>query len=310
VHLLRDIISRGHVHCHVAGHCSCRIKHGGMLFHSYKPTTPLSDFIENLWLYKGFESPRLKERILPSGTFELVFNLRDDELRIYPAAQPDCCRHLSGSILSGAYGGFFLTDTAEEALVMGVHFKPGGAFPFLALSGDELADAHIDLENIWGKGASEIRERLYATPSLRRRFLLLEQWLLSHLFRPLEHHPAVSLALDGFSVDDSRAVVRRLARNAGLSEHRFIDVFRFEVGMKPKLFHRIRRFQRVLRLAHQIPAPNWAQLALDQGYFDQSHLIRDFLTFSGFSPADYLNRVNALRKEGLQVKFNHLPLVQ
>jgi len=82
------------------------------------------------------------------------------------------------------------------------------------------------------------------------------------------------------------------------------------VGLKPKLFNRVQRFQQVLTLAHRIAAHNWAQLALDYGYFDQSHLIRDFLAFSGLSPTDYLRRRKDLRKQGLHVKFNHLPLAQ
>jgi hypothetical protein len=116
-------------------------------------------------LYDGYESPHFKERILPSGTFELVFNLHDDELRIYKAAQPDHCEGFSGAIVSGPYNGFFVTDNAEEACVMGAHFKPGEAFPFLGLAADELADAHIDLETVWERGACKIRERLSALES-------------------------------------------------------------------------------------------------------------------------------------------------
>ncbi len=140
-----------------------------MLFRSYKPSPPLSDFIENFWLYDGYESPHFQERILPSGTFELVFNLRDDELRIYNAARPDRCETFSGAIVSGPYNGFFVTDAAEEGCVMGVHFKPGGAFAFLGLAADELADTHTDLETIWGRAANEIHERLSALASRERR---------------------------------------------------------------------------------------------------------------------------------------------
>jgi hypothetical protein len=94
-----------------------------MLFRSYKPPPPLSDFVENFWMYNGYESTHFQERILPSGTFELVFSLQDDQLRIYKAAQPDRCERFSGAIISGPYNGFFVTDTAEEVSVMGVHFK-------------------------------------------------------------------------------------------------------------------------------------------------------------------------------------------
>jgi AraC-like DNA-binding protein len=86
-------------------------------------------------------------------------------------------------------------------------------------------------------------------------------------------------------------------------------VFNFEVGVKPKLFVRIRRFQRVLQQVHRLPLVDWAQLALKQGYFDQSHLIRDFVAFSGISPADYLRRLRDPRNDGTDpIKFNHLPL--
>jgi AraC-like DNA-binding protein len=279
-----------------------------MLFRSYKPILPLSGFIENLWIYKGFDCPRLKERILPSGTFELVFNLLHDELRIYRASQSFRRERFSGAIVSGPYEHFFLTDTSEEAFVMGVHFKPGGAFPFLGLPANELFDTHIDLQTIWGRDATEIHERLAATRSFTRRFQLLENWLISHLCRRLEYHPAVSLTLEGLRRDNSGAVIRELVRDAGLSHRRFINLFNEQVGLKPKVFHRIQRFQRALARVHQNLAPNWGRLALDYGYFDQSHLIRDFLAFTGFSPADYLGRLRDLRDKRLHVKFNHLPV--
>jgi methylphosphotriester-DNA--protein-cysteine methyltransferase len=87
-----------------------------------------------------------------------------------------------------------------------------------------------------------------------------------------------------------------------------IDVFRSEVGLHPKLFHRVQRFQRLVIQLHRLSEPEWGQLALEDGYFDQSHLIRDFGAFSGFSPTDYLRRLHELRSQGLHVKFNHLPV--
>ena len=279
-----------------------------MLLQAFQPGPPLSDFIENFWLYDGYSRLHVRERIFPSGTFELVFNLRDNGLRIYNQTDSGGCSRYSGSLVSGPYNAFFVTDRAEEFSIMGVHFRPGGAFPFLGLLAHELADTHLDLATIWGRRAGEIRERLASTPSAQERFRILENALRSRLHGPLEHHPAVSLALNGFRSDHSRAVVRKLAREAGLSDRRFIDVFRSEVGLNPKLFNRIERFQRVLAKVDRVPTPAWEQLALQYGYFDQSHLIRDFLEFSGFSPADYLRRLKSLRNNGLHIKFNHLPL--
>lgn len=189
-----------------------------------------------------------------------------------------------------------------------MHFRPGGAFPFLGFAADKFADTHIDLSDVWGAAAGKIRDQLLHARLPELRFRILQRALLSRLLRPLEHHPAVSLALMRFDADTSRTMVRRLAREAGLSDRRFIDVFRAEVGVKPKVFGRIRRFQDVLRIVHRTSAPAWGQLAVQYGYFDQSHLIRDFVAFSGFSPADYLGRLRDLRSNSQQVKFNHLPL--
>jgi len=280
-----------------------------MRFRSHQPSCPLSDFVENFWLCDGYTPPHLRERILPTGTFELVFNLHDDELRVYTARDPDRCYRLPGMVVAGPYGGYFVTDRAEDASVMGVHFKPGGAFPFLGPAADELLDTHVSLQDIWGCGALEIRERVSAERTAARRFQILQDALLSRLVRRSERHPAVLSALDYFRRDSSRAVVGKLARDLGLSNRRFIDVFNFEVGVKPKLFVRIRRFQRVLQQVNHLPLVDWAQLALEQGYFDQSHLIRDFVAFSGISPADYLRRLHALRNDGTHpIKFNHLPV--
>src|SRR5262249_57961740 len=115
-----------------------------MLPLSYVPISPLLDFVEDFWLYDGYTQPHFKERILPSGTFELVINLRDDELRIYDAAQPERCNRFSGALVSGTYGGFFVIDTAEEVSIMGVHFRPGGAFPFLGLPAGGRARRQVD----------------------------------------------------------------------------------------------------------------------------------------------------------------------
>lgn len=279
-----------------------------MRFRLYRPGPPLSNFVENFWLCEGYASPHLQERILPTGTFGLVFSLRDEELRIYTARDPDRCSHLSGMVVSGPYGRYFVTDRSKAASVMGVHLKPGSAFPFLGLAANELKDTHIDLRDIWGRVAIEIRDRVSAEPTPEARFQALESALSSRLVRRPECHPAVLTALDHIRRSSSRILVRTLAKEVGLSQRRFIDVFNFEVGVKPKLFARIHRFHLVVHRVHQLPAVDWGRLALEQGYFDQSHMIHDFVEFSGLSPADYLSRLHDLRNVGAHpIKRNHLP---
>jgi len=237
-----------------------------------------------------------------SGTIELVINLRDDEIRIYDPSRPDRCRRYSGTVVSGPYRRFFVIDPLQHASIMGVHFRPGGAVPFLGVPASELADAHVDLEALWGSTASEFRERLCTATTPSKRLAVLEEVLFRRLHQPPQRHGAIPVALDAFEQAGAEVKIRDLAGRLGLSQRRFIQVFAAEVGLTPKLYGRVRRFQRARELVRNAPA-DWAAVAVACGYFDQSHMIRDFGKFSGLSPVAYLNQ----RSE--HVLPNHVPQV-
>src|SRR5262249_24299126 len=150
----------------------------------------------------------------------------------------------------------------------------------------ELTHTHIDLETLWGARTRELRERLYAAATPMDRFRLLEESLMGRLPDRPVGQAAVRAALTFFARTGAGARVREIARAVRLSQRRLIEVFTAEVGMTPKLFSRVQRFQRALALTYHTIAPDWATLAVECGYFDQSHLIRDFLEFSASSPAD------------------------
>jgi hypothetical protein len=97
---------------------------------SYRPVPPLKGLVENLWSLSDAPA-HTRERIMPSGTIELVINLDEDEFRIYGAAGSKPPKRFPGAMVSGAYSGPFVIDTREHASIMGVHFAPGGALPFL-----------------------------------------------------------------------------------------------------------------------------------------------------------------------------------
>jgi AraC-like DNA-binding protein len=278
-----------------------------MLFRSYTPCAPLSEFIEDFWLYEDYESRHPRERILPSGTLEMVFNLREDELRIYGASDAGRCSRFSGGVISGPYAGSFMSDAAEEAAIIGVHFKPGGAFRILGPLAGELTSTHVDLRTIWGPAANTLRERLCALSQPSDRFRLLERALLQRLCDGSSRHGAVRVGLDVLMRTHGRVKVRDVARAVDLSQRRFIEVFAEEVGLTPKLFGRIQRFQCVLASVRNVTAVDWAQLAVECGYFDQSHLIHEFIEFAGLSPAAYSQRQNRLDRAGVHVKRHHLP---
>src|SRR6476469_4715767 len=147
-----------------------------MLYLTHVPARPLREFVEHLWLLSDAPAHG-RELIVPSGTVELAINLHDDEIRVYEPRGFNDFRRFSGMVFSGAYGGPFGIDTAAHSLMMGVHFHPGGAFPFLGVDAEDLADAHVDAESLWGRRASLLRERLCSAANHPERFIILEEAL-------------------------------------------------------------------------------------------------------------------------------------
>jgi AraC-like DNA-binding protein len=254
-----------------------------MQYATYIPGPPLSRFVARLWSLRDAPA-HATERIVPSGTLELVVNLHDDALPIIGG--DGVRRRYSGAVVSGAYQRFFTIDTRAHASIVGVHFKPGGAGPVLGVPPGELADRHVDLDTLWGRSARELREILCGAGTAAERFAALESHLRSRLCEPCVGHGAVPLALEQLAWPG--ATVRSVATSVNLSWRRLIEVFTAEVGMTPKRLSRVLRFQRACRLARQSEAPDWARLAQVCGYFDQSHLIHDMRELTGFSPTQLI----------------------
>jgi AraC-like DNA-binding protein len=260
-----------------------------MIFRTYVPRSPLSHFVKAIWLCEGYAPGHRKERILPDGSVQLVINLRENLTRVYDRHDTDQCRSHSGAVISGAHSEFVVIDTAEQASVIGVHFKPGGAFPFFRLPANELRNQHVSIEALWGRTGIDLRNQLLEAGAPEAKFRILEKTLLQQAAGPLIQHPALDYALQEFQKLPNLRTISSVTDRIALSKRRFIQVFDERVGLTPKLFFRVQRFQGVLRLLTSGEHLEWADLAVDCGYFDQAHFIHDFTSFCGLNPSAYVN---------------------
>ncbi len=266
----------------------------------YRPHPALAGFVDYLWSLRDTPAHAL-ECILPCGTFELVINLHQDEFLIHePSSIGVEVARFRGAMVSGAYGGPFVAETRAHASILGVHFKPGGASAILGVSAGELANTHVDLEALWGRGAVALRDRLCATSRVTERFRILEDALVEGLARRRTIRGEITVALERLC--ESNVEIGEVARSLRLSHRRFIELFTEHVGMTPKRYSRVVRFQRALGQVTRARAPSWTQVALECGYYDQPHLCHDWVELTGFSPADFL------RQREVPVKDHHVAL--
>lgn len=249
----------------------------------YRPKPPLAEYIEFFghWRHRG---STYRSRALPRGAATIIFDVgRRQRLDFYTAEGTRLA--VPPAIIIGPHSASYITDIAADEPVIAIHFRPGGAFPFLGIPQGDLEDARVGLEEIWGRDGRELHERLIEAPSPAAGFGVLEDFLLQRARFNVRRHPGVAAAMAAIEADPSRqmAEVRRLA---GLSTKRMIGMFRAEVGLAPKAYARVRRLQAALRRL-DAGTERGSQVAADTGYFDQAHFVREFREFTAMTPTQY-----------------------
>ncbi|HEY1388692.1 MAG TPA: AraC family transcriptional regulator [Ktedonobacterales bacterium] len=260
---------------------------------TFAPPPALAAFVDAFWVNTGGDHddgarPLERGRELPTGTPGLVINLsKGESVQVYHPTAPQCGQRFAEAVIRGPYSEWYECEGSRALVQIGVHFKPGGAYPFFALPAGELHNTHLPLDALWGARVAELRERLLETQGPEAQVRLLAWALQARAVRPLEPHPAVAYALRTFHSAPHTCTIAQVADCVGLSHGRFVQVFRDAVGMSPKRYCRLRRFLEVLRRAHEEEAVAWAELAVACGYYDQAHLINDFRAFASMTPSAY-----------------------
>lgn len=228
-----------------------------MEYREYPPCEALRPFIQCYWTLRGHTRDPQPQFVFPDGHMEIIFHLADPFALV---GDDGVARQQGGTLIAGQIWEPVLLKQSRSADVVAIRFQPGGAASFVRLPQQEIAGKIANLEDFWGRSARQMRDALGEACPAEMRIRVLENYLMA--MRPRE---PVSLGV--------------------LSQRQYRRRFEETVGLPPKLHQRIRRFQSALALLGQKPI---AEVALECGYYDQAHLIRDFKQFSGLTPTVWL----------------------
>jgi AraC-like DNA-binding protein len=260
------------------------------------PAPPLRQRVESLWYFTSAGASR-RERALPSGTAQVIVNLHRDRVRWYDGANYEATHALPGTIVAGPSVRHVGIDTEDQIETIGASLRPGGAARLFGVPVGELRDRHVPLLDLWGRDALQLRERLLTARTPQEKLAVLEAALLARSEQALD--PAIAYAVDRLAAPEAK--VRDVFDRIGWSPSRFSRSFTDAVGITPKAFARVRRFQAALARIRRPPAVSLGELAAACGYFDHAHFVHDFHAFAGLTPSAYL----AAGPE----HTNHVPLV-
>lgn len=193
------------------------------------------------------------------------------------------------AIIAGPRSSSSLIGASEARTIIGVQFTSRGAGPWINVPLSELANTHAPLRDVADPAAPVLRERLLASGAAEHRLDLLEEWLTLRLLRQPSGTEAIAWAV--------RAIERRpqvhigdVAEGVGRSWRWFVERFSREVGLTPKVFSRLCRFQNAIACLHGDREIDLADVAVSLGYFDQAHFAHDFHTIAGITPTAYRAR--------------------
>ncbi len=259
-----------------------------MNYQMHRPPPPVGRFVEFFWCFETTDAAAGRERVLPDGSSELIIDLLDMPRRRFDRDCPARATEYRRAWLSGPQSEYLVIDVLPTACMIGAHFRPGGLSAFLPFPAESLGGRVEHADGVWDDSILRLREALQNTSSATQRFWLLDRFLLGKLRPALGQDRWIDEALTRLSAAPSAESIAALAERAGLSQKHFIHQFRRRVGLTPRKFARLRRFQEALASLQRQDRVDWAGLACAAGYFDQSHLIRDFQSFCGLSPTAYL----------------------
>jgi AraC-like DNA-binding protein len=177
--------------------------------------------------------------------------------------------------------------TRHEGRSFGIHIDlvPPAAHRLFGLPLRDLAYRQVPLEEVLDEPF--LVERLHDAGSWAARFRLLDSLLARRLRQAAPPSPHVVWAWRRLVGENGDIRVGSLAEELGWSRKRLVARFGEEIGLPPKAVARVLRFERARALAEAAPRPDWARIAVESGYYDQSHLINDFRAFTGRTPGTF-----------------------
>jgi AraC-like DNA-binding protein len=254
-----------------------------MRYNEYKPPIELAPWIKLFWVFESRSNDPVLETIVADGFPELIVHFRS------PFAELDRAGLFlkqSAAVACGQLTRPLVLRSSLDAGMIGIRFQPGGMAPFLSTSMQSLTDARVPAENLF-VDIDQLIEEILESSNDAQRVAACNRFLIRSIDFDRENI-RVRRTLERIMLTRGCISVESLATLMGTSRRSMELAFQKEVGISPKKYCRITRFRHLFDAVSNGQSVNWVRIALDSGFFDQSHLIRDFRQFAGDSPSSFL----------------------
>ncbi|MDB4883144.1 MAG: uncharacterized protein JWL95_1910 [Gemmatimonadetes bacterium] len=239
--------------------------------------------VEMIWYFDGSTAFR-REHVFPNGLLELVFSLDGPRFVVEHDGRALECpdANVSGLQLRP----MVVVSPSDRTRVFGIRLHPAAASAVLGRALPDLVSTTAALRDVVGPSANELAERCHAAQNPDVCVRIAARWIAARLRAAPPPDQAIDWVIRQIEESSGRIPIATLRERAGLSRNRLASAFRDQMGVAPKSYARIRRFDRAMRLMQTRPV-SLSTLALDAGYYDQSHLTAEFRSLADRTPASF-----------------------
>jgi AraC-like DNA-binding protein len=256
-----------------------------MEYREYPPSAALAPYVKCFWSLESDEEQHERERIFPDGSIELIHHYRDLFRKYDENGQPF---EQNRSFFHGQLKRYFDLQATGKIGIFSVRFKPAGLRPFVPFSIDKITDLSVPTQNAWGEKAMVLESQLMQVQNTNERIDLMEHFLLGQL-NPEHVDPVVENCIAYISAQSGSISVDELTQQQTIGKRALERRFLQSVGLSPKLFARIIRFNHALQLIENRDFSNFTSVAYEGGFYDQAHFIKDFKEFTGITPKEFFD---------------------
>jgi AraC-like DNA-binding protein len=255
------------------------------------PITPfpqLSSFIRSFWLFESdFGNPLTSSRVIaPNGCVKIILPFENE---LFASSNSLSQQHCEGKIQFVGISDepYVISTHSRRSGTIIIELTPQGACTFAPFGMDEVANNIVLFTDIYGHAGYQVEEHLRNTVDPLAKATLLQQFLVTRLIPLRSQQMIVNYAVTAINQTYGKVTISQLEQRTGYSK-RYLDIlFKRFVGLSPKTLSSITRFQYFHTLWAQNPSPGFYRDEVFRFYYDQSHFIREFKRFSGYTPEQY-----------------------
>lgn len=262
--------------------------HVQLCYRKFPPCALLADYIQCYWTitFNNRILSSVINRVLPDGCIDIIFNLGD----AFGKINQDCSvSNVPHSCVVGAMRQPIIAKLKGHIEIIGVRFKPGGAYPFFRFPLHELTNRIVALDDLSKQPDTAMELRITEEAPIAKKIAHLERIFIKRLKTVCHIDSIIQKSLSNIYKTKGQVLISSLEKSLGVSSRHLERKFIENVGLSPKMFCRVIRIKNAISILRSQPKPDWTEIAYSGGFYDQAHLIREFKTISGLTPNRYVS---------------------